>query len=69
METVVYRFVGQPGEYHYAIPARDLTADDVAGLTDDQKATVEASKLYERPAVAGGRRRAAAPEAESGAPE
>lgn len=53
MRKAPWRFVGQrdasgqPLEYFHGIPARDLTADDVAALTDDQYATVEASALYE----------------------
>jgi hypothetical protein len=36
-----------PGlETHYGIPARDLTDDDWARLDDEQRATVEGSKLY-----------------------
>lgn len=53
MRKAPWRFVGnrddqgRPLEYFAGIPARDLTADDVAVLTDDQYATVEASALYE----------------------
>lgn len=38
---------GAPAEFFVGIPARDLSAEDVANLTDEQYATVEASTLYE----------------------
>lgn len=37
---------GVPHEYHTGIPARNLDADDVAALSDDEYKTVELSKLY-----------------------
>lgn len=37
---------GQPVEWFAGIPARDLTAADVAALSDAEYATVEASRLY-----------------------
>jgi len=53
MRKSPWRFVGQkdaagqPAEYIAGVPARDLTADDVAQLTDDNYAAVEASALYQ----------------------
>lgn len=51
----VYHFVKtREGGYHSGIPARDLTEEDLAGMTDEQRAAVEASPLYrriERPAA------------------
>jgi hypothetical protein len=45
---VVARFKGDPEQaYHSGIPARDLTEEDLEGLTDEQKATLAASPLYD----------------------
>lgn len=44
-----YRFVGEAGQYLEGVPARDLTQEDVDALTDEQRAAVEASPLYEAP--------------------
>jgi|APGre2960657404_1045060.scaffolds.fasta_scaffold179164_2 hypothetical protein len=52
MRTSPWRFVGardaqgQPAEWYVGIPARDLTADDVANLSEEQYAVVAASALY-----------------------
>lgn len=54
MSTVAYRFVGQPGDHHYGVPARDLTAEDLARLSEAQRATVARSVLYEAVAPATG---------------
>lgn len=35
-----------PTEHHYAIPARNLTDEDWAGLDSEQRDTVRGSKLY-----------------------
>lgn len=57
MRKSPWRWLGQadangvPVNFFIGIPARDLTADDVANLTDEQYATVEASKLYEQATV------------------
>ncbi len=39
---------GAPTEFFIGIPARNLTAEDVVTLTDDDYALVEASPLYEK---------------------
>lgn len=45
----IYHFVKtREGGYHSGIPSRDLTEADVKALTDEQRATVEASKLYRK---------------------
>lgn len=45
----VYHFVKtREGGYHSGIPARDLTEEDMKSLTDEQRATVEASRLYRK---------------------
>jgi hypothetical protein len=45
----VYHFVKtRAGEYHTGIPARDLAEEDLAGLSEEQRATVEASPLYRK---------------------
>jgi hypothetical protein len=46
-EKVVAKFKGADGEYLGGVPSRDLGEDDWAALTDEQKATVAASSLYE----------------------
>jgi hypothetical protein len=42
---VVYRYVGR-GDYFHGVPPRDLTADDLAQLTDEQKENVTKSTIY-----------------------
>lgn len=42
-----YKYVGN-GDSFVGIPARDLTADDVAQLTDEQRETVKKSGLYKK---------------------
>lgn len=43
------RYVGKgpDQDYHYGIPARDLTAEEVAALDDEQYETIVASAAYE----------------------
>lgn len=43
--TAKYVYIGT-GEFYNGIPARDLTDEDWAGLTDKQKETVAKSPLY-----------------------
>ena len=45
--AVVYRYTGDGTYYLNDVPARDLTAEDVALLTEERVAAVEASDLYE----------------------
>lgn len=45
--AVRYRFVGPPDTYIEGVPARDLTDEDLAALTDEQRAAVAASTLYD----------------------
>jgi membrane peptidoglycan carboxypeptidase len=49
MPDARFVYVGDGSESHFGIPARDLTDDDLATLTDEQKATVKASRLYQSP--------------------
>ena len=42
----VYTFTGQPGEHYNGVPARDLTEEDVAALTDEQRALLDEGTLY-----------------------
>lgn len=44
-----YRWLGATPavEWHEGIPARDLSADEVKALDDDQQKTVAGSHLYE----------------------
>ena len=44
--AVRYRFVGPPDTYIEGVPARDLTEEDVAAMTEEQRAAVAASDLY-----------------------
>lgn len=45
----VYKFrKTREGGYHSGIPARDLTEEDLKLMTDEQRATVEASRLYRK---------------------
>lgn len=68
MDEIKYRFVG--GEaFISGVPARDLTAADVDGLTPNLRAAVKHSPLYEavpepKPAPRPRRRRAAEPQPE-----
>jgi hypothetical protein len=51
--TGAHDAAGRPLEFFSGIPARDLTEQDVAGLSDDDYALVEASTLYaKKPAKA-----------------
>jgi hypothetical protein len=43
---------GEPAEWHAGIPARDLAEADVAALSDEEYAVVEASRLYRQAAPA-----------------
>lgn len=47
MAAVVAKYKGDGSEFHNGIPAADLSEEDFAGLTDEQKATLAASPLYE----------------------
>jgi hypothetical protein len=38
---------GTPAQYHGGIPARDLTEDEFSALSDEHKATLAHSKIYE----------------------
>jgi len=58
--TVVYTYQGQENEYYTGIPARDLTEEDVAALTDEQRELIEAGTLYEPAAVKATRSRSKA---------
>ena len=50
-ERIVARYVGSGG-FYYQIPRRDLTEADWERLTEEQRALVQGSPLYERvPAV------------------
>ncbi len=40
------RYTGSGAEYHAGIPARDLEPEDLAALTDEQRALVKASAIY-----------------------
>jgi hypothetical protein len=51
---------GEPMEWHAGIPARDLTTADVAVLSDEEYATVGASRLYRVAEVKAGKPAAAA---------
>jgi hypothetical protein len=44
--AVRYRYIGD-GAYLPGIPARDLTDEDLAELTEEQRAAVAASAIYE----------------------
>lgn len=44
---MVYRYVGN-GRFYNNIPARDLTHDDIAILSDDQRALVSDGVLYKK---------------------
>ncbi len=46
MTTNKFVYIGQGGEHHSGIPARDLSADDWTRLSDEQKAVVASSPLY-----------------------
>lgn len=48
MSAIVYRYQGQPSEHYQGVPSRDLTADDLAVLSDEQRAAVEGGTLYVR---------------------
>lgn len=45
---VLYRYQGQPTEHYHGVPDRDLTVEDVAQLTDEQRAVIDAGALYTR---------------------
>ena len=38
---------GTPAEYHSGIPARDLTEDEFSALSDEHKATLAHSAIYD----------------------
>ena len=44
---MMYRYVGRHGAFHEGIPARDLTAEDVAALPAGDATLVRHSPLYE----------------------
>lgn len=46
MDDIFARYVGD-GRFIFGVPARDLSRPDFDALTDDQKANVLASGLYE----------------------
>lgn len=50
MTTIKFVYIGQGGEHHSGIPARDLSEDDWAGLTSEQRKTVTHSPVY-KPAI------------------
>jgi hypothetical protein len=45
-------YLGDGTETHFGIPARDLDAAAFAALSDEQQATVKASRLYDYAAIA-----------------
>jgi hypothetical protein len=44
--AIVARYKGTDGAHFHGIPAADMTEEEFASLTDEQKATVAASPLY-----------------------
>lgn len=46
-QPVRYRYTGDGTTFLEGVPARDLTAEDVGLLSEEQVAAVEASDLYE----------------------
>ena len=51
MSEIVYEFRpprSQRGEYYSGIPARNLSADDLRALADEQVQTVETCGLYRK---------------------
>lgn len=40
------RYIGA-GEFHYGIPARDLTVQEYEALTDEQRRLVDRGVIYE----------------------
>ena len=42
-----FRYIGN-GEFYEGVPARDLTDEDYAALTDEQCRQVDTGRLYER---------------------
>jgi hypothetical protein len=47
-KKVKFKYVGRGGEFLHGIPARDLTEEDWAGLTKEQREMVEVSLLYKK---------------------
>lgn len=47
-----YTYVGQAGEFHFDIPARHLTDEDLALLSQEQVNQIKASPLYRAVPVA-----------------
>ena len=45
--AIVAKYTGDGSAFYNGIPARDLDEADFAGLTDEQKATLAASPLYD----------------------
>jgi hypothetical protein len=45
-QRISAKYTGENGEHYMGIPARDLTEDEFDALSDDQKATLGASKFY-----------------------
>jgi len=53
MEMAVrFKYTGQAAEYLPGIPARDLDDDDLALLSEQQRAEVAVSRLYEAAKIA-----------------
>lgn len=44
--TTKFVYIGTGGEHHSGIPARDLSEQDWALLTEEQRTTVASSPLY-----------------------
>lgn len=42
-----YRFLGDGTEYHYQLPARDITDEDYAIMSEGQKKLLRSSPLFE----------------------
>lgn len=43
-----YRYTGDGHTFVFGVPARDLEAEDVASLTDEQKEHIEKSGVYSK---------------------
>lgn len=44
--AIAARYKGTGGEHYHGIPAADMTEEEFAALSDEQKATVASSPLY-----------------------
>lgn len=49
MPDARYLYLGDGSEFHFGIPARDLTDEEYAALSPEEQATVKASRLYQAP--------------------